>query len=386
MVAPPVLDGMTFSAYSMEPEFWNAPGDMTMGVFCHEYGHVLGLPDLYDINPISVGEGIGWWGLMGSGSWNGPPSSRGSRPAHLCAWSKVELDWVTPTVISENQIGVNIPNVENNQSIYRLWTDGTMGNEYFLVENRQKILFDDFLPGECLLIYHVDDSVPKQNNPAHYKVDVEQADGNFDLNNGNNRGDTGDPWPGSSGKTTFDDNSTPNSRDYNGNETLVAVKNISDCGPTMTADLYVATPLIDVALDIKPTSCPNPLNVKAGGKLPVAIVGTDEFDVTQVDLSTVQLMLVDPVRGDYEDICTPYYPLLGKASQHDCTEEGPDGFMDMMLNFDNRDIAAALELAGGPLIDGEEILVTLTGNLLPEYGGTLIVGEDVVRIIKKGKK
>jgi hypothetical protein len=154
----------------------------------------------------------------------------------------------------------------------------------------------------------------------------------------------------------------------------------------MTADLYVAPPLIDVALDVKPTSCPNPLNVKAGGKLPVAIVGTEDLDVAQIDPATVRLMLLDPVLFDYDDICTAYYPLFGKASQFDCTEEGPDGFMDMMLNFENRDIAAALELISGGLTDGEEILVTLTGNLLPEYGGTPIVGEDVVRIIKKGKK
>jgi immune inhibitor A len=383
MVSPPVLDGMTFSVYSMEPEFWNAPGDMTIGVYCHEYGHVLGLPDLYDLS--HAGEGIGEWGVMGGGSWNGP-MHLGSRPAHFCAWSKVELDWVTPVVVSSNQMGVNIPNVENNQSIFRLWTDGIMGSQYFLVENRQKTLFDDSLPGECLLIYHVDDSVPKQDNPAHYKVDVEQADGNFDLNNGTNRGDAGDPWPGTSGKTTFDKDSTPNSRDYSGNDTLVAVKNISDCGPTMTADFYVGISVdIYIALDVKPSSCPNPLNVKSKGVLPIAIIGTEGLDVAHIDPSSIQLMFVDPLRFNYEDVSAPYYPLVGKASQYDCTEEGPDGFMDMTLKFDTQLIVQALEFIGGPLNDGEEILVTLTGNLLPEYGGTPIIGEDVIRIIKKGK-
>ena len=384
MVAPPVLDGMTFSVYSMEPEYWSGPGDMTIGVFCHEYGHQLGLPDLYDLS--YTGEGIGEWGLMGGGSWNGP-HGLGSRPAHPCAWSKVELDWVIPTVVSVDQISVNIPNVETNQSIFRLWTNGAAGNQYFLVENRQRMLFDDGLPGDCLLIYHVDDSVSWQINPAHYKVDVEQADGNFDLNNGTNRGDAGDPWPGTSVNKTFDKNSTPNSRDYKGTDTLIAVKIISDCGATMIADFYVGVPPepINVALDVKPTSCPNPLNVKAGGVLPVAIVGTEDLDVTHIDPATIQLMLLDPLRGNYEDVCTAYYPVVGKASQYDCIEEGPDGFMDMTLKFDNRDVAMALELIGGGLADGEEILVTLTGNLLRDYGGIPIVGEDVVSIIKKGK-
>ena len=153
----------------------------------------------------------------------------------------------------------------------------------------------------------------------------------------------------------------------------------------LTLEKVTVVHKIDVALDVKPTSCPNPLNVKSGGMLPIAIVGTDEFDVTQVDLATVQLMLVDPARGAYQDVCTVYLPLVGKASQYDCTEEGPDGYMDLTLKFDCQVIAEALEAIGGPLTDGEEILVTLTGNLLPEYGGTPIMGEDVVRIIKKGK-
>jgi immune inhibitor A len=230
---PPVLDGMDFRGYSMEPEYtWNL-GDSTIGVFSHEYGHDLGLPDLYDIS--DAGEGIGKWGLMGSGSWN----AGGTRPAHPCAWPKIQWDWVIPVVISEDQTGVNIPRVEDNQSIFRLWTDGAAGNQYFLIENRQRILFDDNLPGDGLLIYHVDDSVSGQNNPAHYKVDVEQADGNFDLNDGLNRGDDGDPWPGSSVKKTFDVNSTPNSRNYRGRNTSVAVTNISDSSATMTADFFV---------------------------------------------------------------------------------------------------------------------------------------------------
>jgi hypothetical protein len=172
---------------------------------------------------------------MGTGSWN----AGGSRPAHACAWSKIRLDWATPEVISKNQTGVNIPRVEDNPSIIRLWTDGAMGNQYFLVENRQRILFDDNLPGDGLLIYHVDDSVSQQNNPARYKVDVEQADGRSDLNNGLNRGDAGDPWPGSFSKRTFDTNSIPDSKAYSGAETSVSVTGISDSADTMTADFAV---------------------------------------------------------------------------------------------------------------------------------------------------
>jgi M6 family metalloprotease-like protein len=61
-----------------------------IGVFCHEFGHALGLPDLYDTSGGSYG--IGHWGIMGSGNWNTPSS-----PAHPCAWTRMEMGWVTPT-------------------------------------------------------------------------------------------------------------------------------------------------------------------------------------------------------------------------------------------------------------------------------------------------
>jgi len=64
-------------------------GQIEIGVICHELGHAIGLPDLYDYNGGS--SGIGFWGLMGAGNWNTPAS-----PAHLCAWSREQLGWLNP--------------------------------------------------------------------------------------------------------------------------------------------------------------------------------------------------------------------------------------------------------------------------------------------------
>ena len=62
------------STYSMEPEYVVTPGDCTIGVYCHEYGHVLGLPDLYDSSDGILPEQrrwvVGCWGLMAAGSWD----------------------------------------------------------------------------------------------------------------------------------------------------------------------------------------------------------------------------------------------------------------------------------------------------------------------------
>jgi hypothetical protein len=141
----------------------------------------------------------------------------------------------------------------------------------------------------------------------------------------------------------------------------------------------VAPPPPWVPVDIKPQSCPNPLNVKEKGVLPVAILGTDEVDVTQVDPVSVHLEGVAPLRWDLEDVSTPFEPFIGKADCLDCTDEGPDGLLDLTLKFDTQAVVAAI----GPVTDGECRVLRLTGE---EFGGRNIIGEDVVVIVKKGKQ
>ncbi len=128
-----------------------------------------------------------------------------------------------------------------------------------------------------------------------------------------------------------------------------------------------------VDIDIKPGSCPNPLNTKSKGVLPVAILGTTDFDANDVDVSTVQLEGVSPLRSNIEDVSTP----LVNGVECDCTTDGADGFDDLTLKFDSRVIVAAL----GPVSDGDQIVLTLTGNLLD---GTAIEGQDCVIIKAKG--
>ena len=138
---------------------------------------------------------------------------------------------------------------------------------------------------------------------------------------------------------------------------------------------------IPVPIDIKPTSCPNPFNVDSKGTLPVAIVGTDDLDVSTIDPESIKLIGVSPLRWSLEDVCTPYLPLLGKESPLACTEEGPDGCIDLTLKFDYQQVADAL----GDAANGDELALSLTGNLSEEHGGVPIIGEDVVVILIKGK-
>ena len=140
-----------------------------------------------------------------------------------------------------------------------------------------------------------------------------------------------------------------------------------------------AAPPQGVPVDIKPTSCPNPLNVDVKGVLPVAILGTANFDVNEIDPAAVTLEGVAPLRWSWGDVATPYEPWAGKEGEYDCNEYGPDGYVDLTLKFKAQEIVAAL----GPVSDGDVLVLQLTGKVKDEFGGTEFFGEDVVKILKK---
>lgn len=131
-----------------------------------------------------------------------------------------------------------------------------------------------------------------------------------------------------------------------------------------------------VPVDVKPTSCPNPLNFRAKGVLPVAILGTESLDVRTIDPASVRLQgSVAPIRWAYEDVATPFEPYLGKDGCHACNTAGPDRRGDLSLKFDVRAVVAAL---GTTWSDGDCAVLNLSGQLKAEHGGVPIAGEDCV--------
>jgi len=173
--------------------------------------------------------------------------------------------------------------------------------------------------------------------------------------------------------------------------------------------LKIAGERLMVDFDIKPQSCPNPLNVRPyyndehgpRGALPTAILGTEDFDVNDIDPTTVTLEGVSSLRWDYEDVAAPVVgpqelidpttvtlegvsplrwdyedvaaPVVDRQEVCDCTEEGPDGYVDLTLKFSRAEIIAAL---GSP--PNGELPLTVAGTL---YDGTAFEGVDCVVII-----
>ncbi len=230
-------DGKQIYAYLTIPQ------DAKLGVCAHELGHLLfGFPDLYDTDYSS--EGIGNWCLMSGGSWNGG----GDIPAHPSAWCKANQGWVSVNTVTGSHT-LSIPDVKTSRQVHRLWKNGAGGNEYFLVENRQRVGFDAGLPGDGLLIWHIDESQPGNTDENHYKVGLVQADNKRDMELDHNRGDAGDPYPGAATNANFSGSTAPNSNSFAGQGTCVQVTQISASGPTMTAKVAVTCKAI--AKDIK---------------------------------------------------------------------------------------------------------------------------------------
>jgi len=153
------------------------------------------------------------------------------------------------------------------------------------------------------------------------------------------------------------------------------------------ANITTTSSATPVAFDIKPQSCPNPLNINKKGILSAAIIGSEDLDVTQIDPATIKVAGLSPIHFSYEDVTEPYYPLSGKASDMDCTDAGPDGFLDLTLKFRAQDFYAALEdVTGETLRRGDGVVAIMSAGLFTSGGDSspgLLVGEDVVRIITK---
>ncbi len=256
-VVPPSLDGKVigYYPYGGYAQFGERHGahQATIGIMAHEFGHTINWPDLYDTTPTPVpdSEGVGNWSIMGSGNWN-KTSVDGDSPAHPDAWLKWYQGWIEPTRVYGQAHDVQIARAEDHASAYLLRPnpDGvdwlfnahSGSGEFFLVENRQLTLYDSGLPGCGLLIWHVDESVISDNtangNENHALVWLEQADGLNELAGVVDRGDSGDPWPGSTAKYLFYEYSTPNSNLYSGfpGNVTIAIDSTS-CGSSMQADL-----------------------------------------------------------------------------------------------------------------------------------------------------
>ncbi len=218
--------------YSLLPELagnGSFPFPAEIGVFCHEFGHQLGLLDLYPVAVNSgeeiVSNGIGIWGLMGFGTQGGDGSSP-ERPTHPCAWSKLRLGWVE--LAGQDSSGtIALEPVQDSGKVIRVWDNDQRDLSYFLLANRSRTGFDSGLPGEGLLVWHIDGRAFNNDSAVHKLVDLEEGDGLDQLDSGSSAGDSGDPFPGITNNISFGAATSPSSRRYGGGPSGVLLSDIS---------------------------------------------------------------------------------------------------------------------------------------------------------------
>jgi M6 family metalloprotease-like protein len=248
-------DGVYISEYATSPELRNLSGETitAIGVICHEMGHNLGAPDYYDTDGTSSG-GSAWdlksWDVMASGSWN----NSGDTPSQHNMYTKWKFGWSNPVVLNTNDT-LTVGNTLENNTAYRI--DTTTNNEFFILENRQKIGWDTYIGGHGLCIFHIDgnyiDSLFSNAvnvNPSHQGVDLEEAD---DLRSSSNYG--GDPFPGTTNNMAFTDTTTPNAKSWAGNNTNKPVTDILENSGVITFDVLGGSgppqpPVADFSSDV----------------------------------------------------------------------------------------------------------------------------------------
>jgi M6 family metalloprotease-like protein len=239
--------GIKVYNYYISPSLWSTSGSAIgrIGVIAHETGHFFGLPDLYD---GAGGTGIGSYCLM-SNPWGMDASQY--LPPVMSAWAKYQLGWVTPILVTTSGL-YTTRQACSYPDVLKISKNFPIG-EYLLIENRQKCNFDSKLLGPGLAIFHVDElaSLTSEGYPGqmgwptngnHYQVSLLQADGKYDLEKGQNRGDATDLFSGvgvssiSSAGTSTGVN-YPNTNAYQGGiikRTGISISNITSSSGIMS--------------------------------------------------------------------------------------------------------------------------------------------------------
>ncbi len=261
----------------------SAPAPAYAGVYAHEFGHVLGLPDQYDYGYDS--EGTGMYTLMAGGSYGRSiPSAfySGNSPVHMDAWSKMYLGFVQPKVVTSTKgkkQSLTLRPSSETPDIFKIDVPGSKGREYFLLENRQQKGFDEGLSYtkdganvHGLAVYHIVNDIlartfnrPNEaanwdtdhtgkssvkqfaagNGEYHYGISLLQADENYDMEKNVNDGDSGDLFPGKNKVTSISSkgNAKVNTTslykwDTKSTETGIVIENIKEnADGTITCDV-----------------------------------------------------------------------------------------------------------------------------------------------------
>lgn len=214
--APVDVGGVKVNRYCTSSELGVDTRLSGIGTFCHEFGHVLGLPDLYDTannnGQVSKCFSPGSFDNMDAGNYNNSEHT----PPFFSTYEQYSMEWMKPASLSGTGIYTLLP-LEARQFGYQVMSPKNP-QEYFILEARGKSFLDQHMKGHGLLVWHIDFHLPiwtgntVNNNPSHQRIDIIEADNKFD-----DATRSGDPFPGNDGICEFTKSISPTFKDWDGN-------------------------------------------------------------------------------------------------------------------------------------------------------------------------
>lgn len=230
------LDGVSFGRYACSTELYGQPAARQIdgiGTVCHEFSHVLGLPDLYDVDYETGGQAFHpqRWSVMASGSY----LNMSRTPCGYSLFERMVLGFASPRLISEPG-QYTIDPLNNGLEPDGARINSAVPDEYFLLESRVLTRWDEYLPGTGLLVHRVDStnvSVWENNkvnaNPTHTYYELLRAKPSYSTST-TIKDSAGDPFPGSGEVTVLDNFTNPSFRSWTMAATPLVLHDISRNG------------------------------------------------------------------------------------------------------------------------------------------------------------
>ena len=258
----PARDGVNFGLYACSTEIAGWEGYYSdvngIGTFCHEFSHVLGLPDLYDTDYSGSGgesRTPGDWSIMASGSGN----NFGRNPVGYSLYERYALGFTQP-VLLDSAGDYQMQALDECNQGYRLNTPNE--DEFFLIENRQQGKWDRYLPGHGMMIARVDStnqSVWWQNtvncNPQHMYYELLRA-------NYTGQDSEYDPFPGAAGVTTITNFTTPSLLTWNKDFNDYSIVDIAEQNSLISFTLRPDTSILSIIEDFENMPVTTNMNAK----------------------------------------------------------------------------------------------------------------------------
>lgn len=250
-----MFDGKTLNHYACSNELRDGMGKVIsgIGVFCHEFSHVMGLPDLYSTTYTNAFT-PGAWSLMDVGSYN---NNSLTPPLHT-AYERYCLGWIEPAELKDpcNVTMKAATHIGHYDDAYIIKT--SKESEYYILENRQQAGWDAFIPGHGMLVWHINfvPDIWNMNivNVGKQYVDIVEADNDRSFYSVE-----GDAFPGTAGVTAFTDDTTPSMITWTGERLHAPITEIKEKDGTVTFMFKGGEDIFSTVTALEAT------NVKAGG-------------------------------------------------------------------------------------------------------------------------